>query len=191
MMMFWQRIARILKQKLNALLQRAEDPVEVLDLLDAECVDDMRKLRRHVTAVLSAEKRLQFELLRLREQESDYARLAEELAASGQEVTARAMMERASRARQYSAEIECGHARVCAQRKELEAIGVEMHARLDALRVQRQTARAESIAARALIAAREWMLPSTAGTVREQSLEHAHEALIGLRCRSEALSELR
>src|SRR5579884_3581275 len=165
-MMFWYRIVRLLKQKLNALLQRAEDPVEILDLLDAEYVNDMRRMRKNIAGVLGAEKRLELELLRMRENRG-FANHAEE----------------------HLSELRRAYASVCAQRKELETIGEEMRARLESLRVRRQAARAETIASRALIAARELMLPLTsAALAREESLEHAHDALLGLQARGQALS---
>ena len=190
MISFWRRIIRLIAQKLNVLLQNAEDPVEALDLLDREYVKDVGKMRRHIAAVLSAEKRLQLEALRLHEQERNYERVAGDVLTSGDEQAARTLLARAALAREHLGEIESGYAGVSAQRKELEAIGEEMQTRLEGLRVRRQTARAESVASRALIAAREWMLPlSSAGLAREESLALAHEALLRLRSRSEALSE--
>jgi phage shock protein A len=164
MMMFLYRIVRLFKQKINALLQRAEDPIEILDLLDAEYANDMRKMRKNIAGVLSAEKRLELELNRLRERDCEY---------------------------EYLGDLQRAYSSVCAQRSELEAIGEQMRARLDALRARRQATRAETIASRALIAAHELMLPLTsAALAREESLEHAHEALLGLRARGQALSEL-
>lgn len=187
----WRRIIRLVRQKLNALLQRAEDPVEALDLLDLEYVKDFAKMRKNIASVFAAEKRLEFELQHLREQELKNEQLAREILAAGGEFAAQTMLARAARDREHRVEIECGYAGVRAQRKELEAIAEEMRARLEALRVRRQAAHAETLAARALIAAREWMLPlSSAGLAREESLRYAHEALLALRSRSQALSEL-
>lgn len=155
------RIVRLIQQKANAALHRWDDPVEILDLLDAEYVRDLTKMRRHITEVFSAEKRLEFELIRVRAQEQ-------------------------------RSEIERAYTSVCEQRKELESISGQMQARLEALRVRRHTARAENAACKALIAAREWMLPlNSVGLAREESLEQAREALFTLRCRSQALSELK
>lgn len=161
MMSFMRRAMRLIKQKINVLLCRWDDPVEILDLLDAEYVRDLIKMRRHIAEVFGAEKRLEFEILRLR-------------------------------AGEQRSEVERSYAGVCEQRKELEAIAREMQARLEALRVRRHTARAETAACKALIAAREWMLPmNSAGLAREESLDQAREALVSLRCRSQALSELK
>lgn len=154
------RISRLIKQKINVMLHRWDDPVEILALLDTEYVRDLTKMRKHIAEVFSAEKRLELELVRVRAQDQRN-------------------------------EIERAYASVCEQRKQLQAIAEEMRARLDALRVRRQTARAEAAASKALIAAREWMLPlNAAGLAREESLEDAREALFSLRCRSQALSEL-
>jgi phage shock protein A len=192
MMSFWRRIARIFNQKVNALLQRAEDPLEALDLIDSDYINDLGKIRRHIASVFAEEKRLQFELLRLGEQERKYERLSGEMLTTGDEPSAGTLLTRALHAREHRAQIESAYDSVCAQRKALEAMGEEMRSRLEALRVRRQTARAETIASRAVIAAREWMLPlSSAGVAREESLEHAHEALLRLRCRSQALSDIR
>ena len=191
MMMFWRRVVRLVKQKVNALLQRVEDPVETLDLLDAEYVNDMRKMRRNIAGVLCAEKRMQLELLRLREQERDYGRLATQALDQGDDVVSRRFADRAGRARKHVIELQCGYASVAAQRKELEALEEEMCSRLDAIRVRRHATRAESMASRALIAACELMLPlSSEAFAREESLDHAHEALLRLRSRSQALSQL-
>jgi len=185
------RLLRLLKQKVNALLQRAEDPVESLDLLDTEYVRDLGKMRRHVATVLSEEKRLQSELLRLCERESNSERLAGEMRRSGDETAALRLAARAGRACEHRSEIERAYASLCEQRQELEAIAEEMRLRLESLRVRRQAARAETVASRALIAAREWILPiGSAGIAREESLERAHEALAQLRSRSQALSQL-
>jgi phage shock protein A len=161
MMSFMRRVVRLIRQKINAAFHRWEDPVEILDLLDAEYVRDLTKMRRHIAEVFGAEKRLEFELVRVRMQEQ-------------------------------RSEIERAYENVCEQRKELQAIAGEMQARLEALRVRRHTARAETAACKALIAAREWMLPlSSAGLAREESLDQAREALFTLRCRSQALSEIK
>jgi hypothetical protein len=55
-----------------------------------------------------------------------------------------------------------------------------MRARLEALRVQRHTARAEGVVSRALMAM----------AAREETFERTHEALLALRCRGQALAEL-
>lgn len=188
---FWWRFIRLLKQKVNSLLQRAEDPVEALDLLDTEYAKDLRRMRKQIAAVITEEKRLQLELLRLQEQESTFEHLAGEMLTGGDDVAARVFAARAACARDHRTEVECSSAAVCSQRKELELIREEVSLRLEALRVRRQTARAESVASRATIAAREWMLAlSASGAAREESLGAAHEALARLRCRSEALSQL-
>jgi len=191
MMSLWRRVVRLLKQKVHALVQRADDPVEALDFLDAEYLRDLGRMRKHIASVCAEEKRLQFEMVRLHEQECGAEQLASELIQAREEDAAQAAFARAARSREHRSEIERAYAAVCERRKELERIGEEMRLRLEALRVHRQTARAETVAARALIAAREWMLPiGAAGIAREESLEHAHEALSQLRCRSQALSQL-
>jgi phage shock protein A len=140
---------RLLRQKIHGLLQRAEDPIESLDLLDAEYLDDLRALRRHIVAVTTTEKRLEFELVRVHDP-------------------------------QLRIEVEVSYARVASQRKDLQNVAEEMRSRLEALRVQRQAARAESIVSRARMAM----------AAREETFERTHEALLALRCRGQALAEL-
>ncbi len=188
---FWWRFVRLLKQKVNSLLQRAEDPVQALDLLDLEYATDLRKMRRQIAAVMAEEKRLQMELLRLQGQESTFESLAGEMLTGGDDPAAHVFAARAACARDHRTEVECSSASICAQRKQLEAVSEELALRLEALRVRRRTARAESVASRAAISAHELMLAlSASGAAREEALGQAHEALVRLRCRSEALSQL-
>jgi hypothetical protein len=61
-----------------------------------------------------------------------------------------------------------------------KAIAQEIRSRLEALRLQRHTARAQTIAARAIIAAAD----------REESLERARDAVPALHSRGQALAQL-
>jgi phage shock protein A len=62
---FTNRFSALLKQKVNTLLDRYEDPKEALDYSYIQQVETLNRLRRNIAEVLTAKKRLEMQKMRL------------------------------------------------------------------------------------------------------------------------------
>ena len=65
MLGFTNRFSTLLKQKVNTLLDRYEDPKEALDYSYIRQVETLNRLRRNIAEVVTAKKRLEMQKLRL------------------------------------------------------------------------------------------------------------------------------
>ena len=65
MLGFTNRFSTLLKQKVNTLLDRYEDPKEALDYSYIQQVETLNRLRRNIAEVLTAKKRLEMQKMRL------------------------------------------------------------------------------------------------------------------------------
>src|SRR3989454_7243513 len=65
MLGFTNRFSTLLKQKVNTLLDRYEDPKEALDYSYIQQVETLNRLRRNIAEVVTAKKRLEMQKMRL------------------------------------------------------------------------------------------------------------------------------
>jgi phage shock protein A len=65
MLGFTNRFSTLLKQKVNTLLDRYEDPKEALDYSYIQQVETLNRLRRNIAEVVTAKKRLEMQKIRL------------------------------------------------------------------------------------------------------------------------------
>ena len=65
MLGFTNRFSTLLKQKVNTLLDRYEDPKEALDYSYIQQVETLNRLRRNIAEVITAKKRLEMQKMRL------------------------------------------------------------------------------------------------------------------------------
>ena len=61
------RISTVVKQKVNTLLDRYEDPKEALDYSYVKQTEMLNELRRNVAEVITAKKRLEMQKAKLRD----------------------------------------------------------------------------------------------------------------------------
>jgi len=65
MLVFTNRFSALLKQKVNTLLDKYEDPKEALDYSYIQQVETLNRLRRNIAEVVTAKKRLEMQKVRL------------------------------------------------------------------------------------------------------------------------------
>ncbi len=188
----WNTLQRIFRQKANAAMTAADDPIEALELVFRDQSTALAKTRGDLATVLSAEKRLGAEGEKLQASHRQYIDLARDAVVGNDDKRARTMLVRASAAARNAQDIERHQADVRRQRESLETVVEEMRASLENLRVRLQAARAQTAAARATIGANEAVLPiGERGAERALTLENASNALQNMRSRAEALTDLR
>jgi phage shock protein A len=88
------RISTVVKQKVNALLDRYEDPKEALDYSYTKQVEMLNKLRRSIAEVITAKKRLEMQKVRLLDNVRTLDEQARRAVEAGREDLARHALER-------------------------------------------------------------------------------------------------
>ncbi len=189
---FFDRLLRIIRQKVTARANSVDDPAEAIDVVMAQQLEAINRTRGDLALVATGEKRLGMLLEELEERARAHVNAAADARASGDEHAAQTSMRRAIVAERLAQEAQAHITDVASQRLAVEALLEEMRAQYERLRLRRESVRAMTSAARAVANGNESMTPvSPEGADREMLLARAHETLADLRARALALSELR
>ena len=65
MLGFTNRFSTLIKQKVNTLLDKAEDPKQALDYSYVQQIETLNRLRRNIVEVVTAKKRLEMQKTKL------------------------------------------------------------------------------------------------------------------------------
>src|SRR5579884_913043 len=131
------RLSDVLQQKLNALLDRAEDPTESLDLAYERQLEALQQVRRNVAEVLTSQKRLELQAAQLRQGQQKL------------QVQARLALTRAQAAESQLDALETQAAQLKEQEQKLELTAQKLQAKVEAFRTQKETIKAQYSAAEA------------------------------------------
>jgi phage shock protein A len=137
------RLSEVVQQKLNALLNRMEDPAEALDLAYQRQIQTVQGVRRHVADVLTSEKRLELEAAQLRAGQQKLHIQAKEALAQGREDLARLALTRAQTAQAQLDGLDTQVAQLKEQEQKLELTAQKLQARVEAFRAQKETITAQ------------------------------------------------
>src|SRR5579884_4040616 len=137
------RLSDVLQQKLNALLDRAEDPTESLDLAYERQLEALQQVRRNVAEVLTSQKRLELQAAQLLQVQ------ARQALAQGREDLARLALTRAQAAESQLDALETQAAQLKEQEQKLELTAQKLQAKVEAFRTQKETIKAQYSAAEA------------------------------------------
>jgi phage shock protein A len=143
------RLSDVLQQKLNALLNRAEDPTESLDLAYERQLEALQQVRRNVADVLTSQKRLELQAAQLRQGQQKLQVQAREALAQGREDLARLALTRAQAAESQLDALETQAAQLREQEQKLELTAQKLQAKVEAFRTQKETIKAQYSAAEA------------------------------------------
>ncbi len=143
------RAVNVFQQKLGHLLDRAENPVEALDLAYQKQNQALLQVRRGLAEVVTSEKRLEIQASTLRQSQEKLrgqARLALE---QGREDLARLALTRSSAADQQLHQLDQQVDQLKDQEQKLELTAQQLQARVQAFNTQRSTLKAQYSAAQA------------------------------------------
>ncbi|MGH7612150.1 MAG: PspA/IM30 family protein [Candidatus Dormibacteria bacterium] len=143
------RVTNLLQQKLGRLLDRAENPVEALDLAYQKQNQALLQVRRGLAEVVTSEKRLEMQASTLRQNQErlrGQARLALE---QGREDLARLALTRAQAADTQLQQLDQQIEQLKSQGEKLELTSHQLQARVQAFNTQRSTLKAQYSAAQA------------------------------------------
>jgi phage shock protein A len=185
------RIALLFRAKAGALLDRAEDPREVLDYSYGRQLELLARVRRGAADVATSRKRLELQLRQLRQAETRLGAQAEEAVAKDLDDLAREALTRRAATREQAVALESQRAALEAEERKLVAAADRLQAKIEAFRARKETVKAEYTAAQAQTRINE----ALTGISEEMgdiglAMSRAEDKTAQLQARSAALDEL-
>ena len=148
-MSVFKRMSDVVQQKLNALLDKNEDPNQALDFAYQKQLESLQQVRRNVADVLTAQKRLELQEAQLKQNMDKLNGQAQQALQQGREDLARLALTRAQTAQQQIAGLDQQIAQMKDQEQKLELTAQKLQAKVEAFRTQKETIKAQYSAAQA------------------------------------------
>src|SRR5438132_5485822 len=148
-MSVFKRMSDLVQQKLNAVLDRNEDPNEALDFAYQKQLESLQQVRRNVADVLTAEKRLELQEAQLKQSADKLNAQAQQALQQGREDLARLALTRAQTAQAQIAGLDQQIQQMKDQEQKLELTAQKLQAKVEAFRTQKETIKAQYSAAQA------------------------------------------
>jgi phage shock protein A len=182
------RIAELYEVKVNALLDRAEDPREMLDYSYAQQQDFLRRLREAVVHLVSSRNRAGLQECDLRRSAERLRRQAEQAVAAGNDELGRDALRLRAETIAHADDLAAEQVQLQADQDRLAEATRRLEARVEAFAYRKEALKAAYTAAEATAAA------STAGLFSDareavDAERRAAEQTERLQARAEALSE--
>ncbi len=185
------RISTVFKAKLNKILDQLEDPHETLDYSYERQLELLRDVRRNITSVATAKKRLELQLVRLREGAARLEEQARTALRNNREDLARAALEKKAAYTQQMASLEQQVAELAREQEKLTQVEERLRAKVEAFRTRKEVIKARYSAAEAQVKISE----ALTGLSEEMAdvglaLERATQKTEEMQARAAAIDEL-
>jgi phage shock protein A len=148
-MSIMRRMSDLFQQKANKVLDRAEDPVDALDLSYQKQLESLQQVRKSVAEVLTSEKRLEMQASQLQETQQKSQTQAKLALQQGREDLARLALTRAQQAQAQADGMQQQIQQLKDQEQKLELTAQKLQAKVESFRTQRETIKAQYSAAKA------------------------------------------
>ena len=148
-MSVFKRMSDVVQQKLNAVLDRNEDPNQALDFAYQKQLESLQQVRRNVADVLTSEKRLELQEAQLKQSVGKLNAQAQQALQQGREDLARLALSRAQEAQSQVAGLDQQIQQMKDQEQKLELTAQKLQAKVEAFRTQKETIKAQYSAAQA------------------------------------------
>ncbi|HVD03800.1 MAG TPA: PspA/IM30 family protein [Candidatus Dormibacteraeota bacterium] len=148
-MSIMRRMSDLVQQKANKVLDKAENPVEALDLSYQKQMEGLQQVKRSVADVLTSEKRLELQAAQLQQSQEKLQAQAKLALQQGREDLARLALTRAQDAQTQAQGLQTQIAQLKDQEQKLEITAQKLQAKVEAFRTQRETMKAQYSAAKA------------------------------------------
>jgi phage shock protein A len=185
------RFAQIVKAKISALLNRAENPNETLDYSYEKQLESLQNVKRGVADVVTAKKRLQLQTQQLEQNVVKLDTQARQALAAGREDLARQALERKSGIQQQLQDLDTQVTQLQGQQEKLVANEKQLSARIEQFRSQKEVIKAQYSAAEAQVRIGE----AATGIGREMentglAIDRAKDKTEQMQARASAIDEL-
>lgn len=188
---FFSRLLMVIRTKSNAALNRAEDPVETLEYVDAQQRDMLRRLKQGIIEVAISKRQLQHHVSQLQERIPKLQAQAEQAVVHGRDDLAEIALERKQTTHDELANLTLQVVEV--EQEERRLVGAEhrLSARIEEFKSKRRTLSARYSAAEAQVAVKE-ALTGVSGEFAElgMALGRAEEKIEYMLNRATAIDEL-
>ncbi len=144
-----QRMSDVVQQKLNKVMDRAEDPAEAMDFAYQKQLEQLQQVRRSIADVLTSEKRLELQSAQLQQSSGKLQTQAQTALQQGREDLARLALTRAETAKQQLVGLSQQVEQLKEQEQKLELVAQKLQAKVESFRTQKETIKAEYSAAQA------------------------------------------
>lgn len=185
------RMTTILKAKMNKLAERWEDPRETLEYSYQRQLELMQKVRRNLAEVVTSKKRLELQVVQLRQALSRLEDQAKQALQAGREDLAVAALNRKAEIQQQIEGIGTQVQQLEDEQKKLEVAESRLRAKVEAFKAHKEVVKAQYSAAEAQVRIGE----AATGLSEEladvgMALERAQQKTESMRARAAAIDEL-
>ncbi|HUY98392.1 MAG TPA: PspA/IM30 family protein [Verrucomicrobiae bacterium] len=148
-MSIMRRMSDVFQQKVTKVLDRAEDPVQAIDLSYQKQLEALQQVRRSVAEVLTSQKRLEMQAGQLQQSEDKLQGQARLALQQGREDLAKLALTRAQAAQSQLDGLQQQIQQMKDQEQKLEITAQKLQAKVESFRTQRETLKAQYSAAQA------------------------------------------
>jgi phage shock protein A len=185
------RISSIFKAKMNATLDAAENPNEMLDYSYEQQVEQLRKVRQGIVEVAAAKARLQMQLAHLQQDSSKFDAQARQALAANREDLARVALSRKADVTQQLQSMQGQIENLQSQQEQLQAGEQRLAAKIEAFNTRKETIKAQYTAAQAQVHISE----AASGLSEEMAdvnaaVQRAEDKTQAMQARASAIGEL-
>ena len=145
------RAATVVKAKISALLNRAENPSETLDYSYERQLESLQNVKRGIADVVTAKKRLQLQTQQLEQNVVKLDTQARQAVAAGREDLARQALERKSGMQQQLQGLDAQVQQLEQQQEKLVSNEQQLQSRIEQFRSQKEVIKAQYSAAEAQV----------------------------------------
>ncbi|MBX5451410.1 PspA/IM30 family protein [Thermogemmatispora sp.] len=185
------RLALLLRIRTKAVLEQAEDPLQVLDYAYQKQMEQLQQLRRAVADVATSERRLALQQTELQQRAERYEQQALYALRANREDLARLALQRREQLLAQLNRYEQQLGQIQAQKEQLIELEQELRMRVEAFRTHKEVLKARYNAAQAQACLEETLAGlNTETTEMRLALERAHEKIVMLEARASALHSL-
>src|SRR5881392_2446209 len=185
------RAGEIIRAKISALLNRAENPQETLDYSYEKQLESLQNVKRGVADVVTAKKRLQLQTQQLEQNVVKLETQARQAVAAGREDLARQALERKAAAQTQLQGLDGQVQQLGDQQEKLIASQQQLETRIESFRSQKEVIKAQYSAAEAQVKIGE--AATGIGRGMEDTglaIQHAKDKTEELQARASAIDEL-
>jgi phage shock protein A len=187
----FKRFASIVGAKVNKLLDRAEDPRDTLDLSYTQQLQNLQKLRRSVTEVATARKRIEFQAKQLQQNASKLQSQARAALTQEREDLAREALSRRSAIAAELSDLEAQHSQVKQQEERLTLTIRKLEVQVSAFRTRKESLKASYTAAEAQTRVGE-AVSGISGSMNDagSAMQRAQDRITEMQARAGAMDDL-
>ncbi len=148
-MSIMRRMSDVVQQKLNKVLDHAEDPGEALDLSYQKQLESLQQVRRSIADVLTSEKRLEIQAAQLQQSQAKLQDQAKQAVQQGRDDLARTALTRSQGIQGQLDGLTQQIEQLKDQEQKLELTGQKLQSKVEGFRTQKETLKAQYSAAEA------------------------------------------